>query len=56
MTKQPPPMGASTPMKGTLVNDRIIRDPEKIKMPSEKNSAIHFEFFKVIPDMSTPKE
>ena len=49
-------MGASTPMKSTLVNDRIIRDPEKIKMPSEKNSATHFEFLKVIPDMSTPKE
>ena len=25
-------------------------------MPSAKNTAIHFEFFKVIPDISTPKE
>ena len=43
-------------MTGTLVNERIIKDPEKKKIPSEKNSAIHFEFFKVIPDINTPKE
>ena len=43
-------------MTGKLINARVIKDPEKIKMPSEKNSAIHFAFFKEIPDMSTPKE
>ena len=43
-------------MTGKLINARVIKDPEKIKMPSEKNSAIHFAFFEEMPDMSIPKE
>jgi|TARA_B110000285_G_scaffold101531_1_gene115537 hypothetical protein len=38
-----------------LVMERAIKDPEKIKMPDTKNRAINFDFFKVIPDRSTPK-
>ncbi len=55
ITKQLPPMGAIAPREMILVTERAIKDPEKITIPDTKNRAINFDFFKVIPDRSTPK-
>jgi len=38
-----------------FVIERATKDPEKKKIPDIKNKAINFDFFKVIPDRSTPK-
>ena len=55
ITKQIPPIGASAPREMIFVIERATKDPEKKKMPDIKNKAINFDFFKVIPDRSTPK-